>query len=101
FDVCIQDDSDSHKVLVFSSQTGAYRFCCDAASFTGVGLVKIKGKVISLAHYPPDRKLFATIDMTTHRATGFLQFPHATVPCTIIDRNTLDDTCSACSVVGT
>jgi hypothetical protein len=96
FDVCIQDDSDSHRGLLFNSQTGSYIFCCDGTSVSGVGVVKIKGSVISLTAFPQSHKLVATVNNANHRANAALQFPHATVPCTIYDRNTLDDSCSAC-----
>ena len=99
FDQCLQDDADPTKVLVFNSQNGNYVYCCGGTQYSGTGLVKIKGKVVCLTHNPVGRKLVATVDSSTHRGTASLQFPHATVPCIIIDRNTTNNTCT-CGVRG-
>ncbi|MEW6126564.1 MAG: hypothetical protein AB1757_05950 [Acidobacteriota bacterium] len=93
YDVCLQDDSVSGNVLLINSTTGEYQYCCNGATFTGTGTIKKRGQLISLNHNPGDRKVVATVDKATHRGTASLQLPHATTPCTITDRNTLNNTC--------
>jgi hypothetical protein len=93
FDSCLQDDSSPGNVLQFNSQTGDYQFCCNGKTYTGKATIQVRGQIITLVHNPVEYKLVATIDNAQHRGNAALQFPHGTTPCTIADRNTLNNTC--------
>ena len=92
FDVALQDDSDPSIILLWNSLTGAYRFCCNGITFTGVGKSTIQGCVFTLQHTPADRRVLGRVDKAVHAGTASIQFPVGTTRCTITDRNTLNDT---------
>ena len=94
FDVCLQDDSDAGTVLLFNSLTGDYRFCCGGTTFTGRGLVTIKGCILTLQDYPSDRRVLCKIDKSVFRGTASLQSPPGTTVCTITDRDIRDNNCA-------
>jgi hypothetical protein len=88
FGICIQDDSDPSKVLLFitsGTQIGQYRFCCNGTTFTGTGTVKQIGSNYTLSHTPPDRRVQATFNIDT-TSTASLQVPPGTNLCTITDK---------------
>jgi hypothetical protein len=93
FDTAIQDDSNPANILLWNSITGAYRFCCNGITFTGVGTSTIKGCVFTLeTPNAPDRRVLGRVDKAVHSGTGSIQAPPGTIRCTITDRNTLNDT---------
>ncbi|MBI3649907.1 MAG: S8 family serine peptidase [Acidobacteria bacterium] len=94
FDVCIQDDSNPNNVFLANSTTGAYRFCCSGTPYTGIAVVTKKGNVITFQHNAADRRLQATKDGGTFKASASLQSPPGTTKCAIIDRDTRNNTCS-------
>jgi subtilisin-like proprotein convertase family protein len=91
FNVCIQDDTNPNKVLLFitsGAQTGQYRFCCNGTTFTGVGTVKQIGSSFTLSHTPPDRRVQGTLNIDG-TGTASLQNPPGTTLCTITDKPTI------------
>jgi len=92
FDTIIQDDSIPTNSVVWNSLTGAYRFCCNGTVLTGTGKATVQGCVFTLTHSPVDRRVVARVDKAVHTGNGSLQAPPGTVRCTLVDRNTLDDT---------
>jgi hypothetical protein len=92
YDVAIQDDSNPNSVLLWNSSTGAYRFCCNGSTYTGIGIVKKQGCVYTLDLTAADRRVQGKVDKSLHSGTGSLQTPPGTVRCSITDRNTLNDT---------
>jgi hypothetical protein len=97
FDVALQDDSNPSIILLWNSLTGAYRFCCNGTTFTGIGKSTIQGCVFTLQHDPSDRRVLGRVDKAVHAGTASLQSPPGITKCTITDRNTLNDTnLSAC-----
>jgi hypothetical protein len=92
FDTALQDDSDPSIILLWNSTTGAYRFCCNGTTFTGIGKSTIQGCVFTLQHDPADRRVLGRVDKAVHAGTASLQAPPGTTRCTITDRNTLNDT---------
>jgi len=92
FDCCLQDDSDPSKVLVFNSFSGDYIFCCGTNSRTGTGRVSRRGMIVSIAD---GRIMKGDVDKATRR--GNASISAGSVSCTIMDRNTLDNTC-VCSL---
>ncbi|HYP29938.1 MAG TPA: HYR domain-containing protein [Blastocatellia bacterium] len=100
FDVCLQDDSDHGRVLLFNSETGQYLFCCGGVTFSGTGSVIRKGNVITLSHTAADRRVTGRIDTSVERGSASLQNPAGRTICTITDRDTSDNSC-ACGGNGT
>lgn len=94
FNICLQDDSNPSTVLLFSSQTGDYRFCCGGTAFTGKGTVIARGSVISLQQSTTDRRVQATVDLSTSKGSAAFQSPPGTTRCTITDRNITNNTCN-------
>jgi hypothetical protein len=92
YDVALQDDSNPAAILLWNSNTGAYRFCCNGSTYTGVGIVKKQGCVYTLDLTAADRRVQGKVDKSLHSGTGSLQTPPGTVRCAITDRNTLNDT---------
>jgi hypothetical protein len=84
----LQDDSNPTTILLWNSQTGQYRFCCNGTTFTGVGKVVRQGCVFTLEHNPSDRRVVGRVDKAVFRGTGNLQSPAGTQRCTISDFNT-------------
>ncbi|HSB09838.1 MAG TPA: HYR domain-containing protein [Blastocatellia bacterium] len=93
FDVCLQDDTNPNTVLLFNSQTGAYKFCCGGTTYTGTGTVSVKGCLITLSHSAGDRRLSASIDKTQFKGIASLQSPPGVTKCTITDRDIRNNTC--------
>jgi hypothetical protein len=93
-DVCIQDDSNPQNVLLFSSATGDYTFCCNGLSVSGVGGITRKGGIITLFNGQGDRRVFGQIDLGVNKGKASLQFPVGSTICAFGDRNTTDNTCS-------
>jgi hypothetical protein len=91
--VCMEDDANPCKVLLFDSFTGDYIFCCCTFQLSGTGTVKKKGGTWSLTHTPPDRRVQVTLDILQHRGTANLQFPVGTQVCSIQDRDTRNNSC--------
>jgi hypothetical protein len=93
FNVCLQDDSNQGTVLLWNTQTGAYKFCCGGTSYTGTGTVVNKGNIYTLKHNPIDRRVAATLDGASNKGTASLQSPPGTSRCTITDRNVTNNSC--------
>jgi photosystem II stability/assembly factor-like uncharacterized protein len=94
FNACVQDDSNPGAVLLFSTQTGDYRFCCGGTTFTGKGTIAAKGLTFTLTHNAPDRRVTGKIDGTTFGGSASLQSPVGVTKCTVTDRDTRNNTCS-------
>jgi hypothetical protein len=94
FDICVQDDSDPSIVLLWNSQTGAYRFCCRGTTYTGVGKVLTKGSISTIDATAADRRLVGRRDQSVFRGTAALQVPPGTTVCTITDRDTRNNSCT-------
>jgi hypothetical protein len=97
FSGCLQDDSNPANVVLFNAATGEYRFCCGGTVFSGVGTLLVKGCVVTIQHYPADRRVLIKFDGGTSTGTASLQSPPGSIKCTITDRNTRNNTC-ACQV---
>jgi hypothetical protein len=92
FDTALQDDSNPATILLWNSITGGYRFCCSGITFVGVGKSTIQGCIYTLQHNPVDRRVLGRVDKSVHSGMASLQAPPGAIRCTIIDRNTLNDT---------
>ncbi len=92
FDTALQDDSNPSTILLWNSITGAYRFCCNGVTYTGVGKATRQACVYTLQHNPADRRVLGRVDKAVHSGTGSIQAPAGTARCTIFDRSTLVDT---------
>lgn len=97
FDICLQDDSNVGRVLLFNSQTGDYIFCCGGVQFSGKGVITRKGNTISLNHSSgtPSRRLTASVTIGgVNKGEATLQSPPGTTICTIRDSNILNNSCA-------
>ena len=93
FDLCIQDDSNTN-ILRINSVTGEYQFAnCSGVIAQGTAALTRKGCLTTLQQYGPDKRFLARIDSCQNNATASLQLLSQGAILTIIDRNTLDDSC--------
>jgi hypothetical protein len=92
---CIQDDT-TRDTLRFDPATGAYEFtrCSTGQVVSGTATVTTRGAITTLQHSGPDRRLAATIDKTTRKASASLQLIAQRVTFTITDRNTSNNSCA-------
>jgi hypothetical protein len=97
FDVCLQDDSNSNAVLLWNSQTGDYRYCCNGAAIVGRGTVSRQGNIFKLTHTAGDRRVNASLDASQNKGSASLQHPLGTSKCPILDRDTRNNSCQCAS----
>ncbi len=92
YDSLLQDNS-SGDMLRFNSTTGAYQFsrCSDGYTLTGTGSVSTQGCLITLTHFPTDRRLIARLDTCAHSGTVSLQIYALGTTFTIIDSDTTNN----------
>jgi hypothetical protein len=93
YNACVQDDSNSGKVLLWNTVTGEYRFCCDGTVYTGVGTVTLRGCVYMLAHTTPDKRVSGKMDLATFKGDAGMQTPAGSPVCSLIDRDIRDNSC--------
>lgn len=91
--VCLQDDSNSSIVFLGDTVTGAYRFCCGGTTFNGVAQVTKKGNTVTFQHYTSDRRMLAQFDGAGFKGSVALQTPPGVMKCTILDRDTRNNSC--------
>ncbi|MEK6289352.1 MAG: FG-GAP-like repeat-containing protein, partial [Acidobacteriota bacterium] len=91
FNVCLQDDSNPGIVFLGDTITGAYRFCCQGTTFTGIAKVTKKGSIATFEQTGPDRKVLAKYDGGVSRGSASIQSQVAS--CTITDRDTRNNSC--------
>jgi hypothetical protein len=94
YDGCLQDDSNPATVLIFSTTTGQYIFCCAGTTYTGQGTVMQQGSVYTLTHNSPNRRVLAQLDNSIKKGTASLQSPPGSLKCTITDRDIRNNTCT-------
>ncbi|MCI0486877.1 MAG: FG-GAP-like repeat-containing protein [Blastocatellia bacterium] len=97
FDVCIEDDADPGKAVLFISTgplAGTYRICCGGQTTTGVGTIGNKNGVLNLTHFTTTRRVQAFLYMNQERGSASLQMPPGAFPCTISDSDTTNNACS-------
>lgn len=94
YDLCLQDNSNGSN-LSLNTTTGDYIFTCgNCVKLTGVGTLGGKSCNISLQDNSPDRRVLATINKCARTGTASLQYPPATMQCTISDSNLAAEACS-------
>ena len=94
YDVCLQDDSNGN-LLQINTTTGNYQFTnCAGLTIGGSGTLIRRGTQIALQHYAPDRRVMASIDSSSNRATGSIQLLSQGQIFSITDRNISNDTCA-------
>jgi 6-phosphogluconolactonase len=94
FDTCIQDDS-SNNILKINSTTGEYQLSdCNGGITAGRATLTRRGCLITLQDYSSDRRLLARLDTCQNKATAAVQLFSSGRTVTIIDGNTLNNTCS-------
>ena len=94
FDLCIQDDSSS-SLLQINTTTGEYQFTnCGGLSIGGTGTLTKRGSLTTLQHNSSDRRVIATIDTATGKATASVQLFSQGRTFSITDRNITNNTCA-------
>jgi hypothetical protein len=93
FNACIQDDANPGRVLLWNTQTGAYRFCCNGTTFAGIGSVNNRGSSYTLTHNASGRKVSGNLDCSMTRGSGSLQ-PIGGAVCSISDRDIRNNSCA-------
>jgi hypothetical protein len=93
----LQDDSGGcANTVLFNTTTGAYRWCCNGSTFTGVAKVNKLGNTFTLSHNAADRRVLINLlaGATQPSGNASLQSPVGSVRCTITDRDTRNNTCA-------
>jgi uncharacterized delta-60 repeat protein len=94
FDYCLQDDS-SGNLLQINTETWEYQFTnCAGLTIGGTGILTKRGSLITLQHNGSDRRVMATIDTSTNKATASVQLFSQGRTFTITDRNITNNTCA-------
>jgi DNA-binding beta-propeller fold protein YncE len=94
FNLCIQDDSNGNLLQV-NTTTGDYQFTnCGGLTLGGTGTVTKRGSQITLQHNAPDRRVMATLDTSTNRATASIQLFSQGRTFSITDRDITNNTCA-------
>ncbi len=95
FDLCIQDES-SNDVLRINTVTGAYQVtrCRDVFTASGTGTLSKRGCTITLQDARSDRRIMASIDTCSNRATASVQIFAQGNSFTLNDRNITNNTCN-------
>jgi hypothetical protein len=100
FDICLQDNTRPDRVLLFNSNTGAYRYCCEGLfTLEGVGKIVRRGDEISLSHITPDRRVTAKVTLAAFRGTASALTQSVQFSCEIEDFNIRNNTC-VCPATG-
>jgi hypothetical protein len=94
FDLCLQDDSDVTRVLMFSSVSGDYIFCCGQFTVSGKGTIVKQGGNITLQHNTSDRRVLGKFSTSSKSGSASVQSPPGVIKCTITDRDTRNNSCS-------
>ncbi len=101
FDVCIEDNNDPSRVLLFISTgplAGTYQICCGGITLEGVGTISNKRGVLNLTHFTPDRRVQGYL-YPTNQGTAALQSPPSAFPCIISDSNVTNNGNCTCPTV--
>lgn len=94
FDLCIQDESNGN-LLQLNTATGEYRFTnCAGLIVAGTGTLIKRGSLISLQHNVADRRVMASIDTATNKASASVQLFSQGRTFSITDRNITNNTCT-------
>jgi len=93
FDVCLEDDTNARRIVLFNSVTGDYMFCCDGMTLTGRGLVKKKGGDITITHNTSDRSILIKVSKTAFKGVATARTFTSQFQCEVEDRDTRNNTC--------
>ena len=94
YDLCVQDDGSGSQLQV-NTTTGEYQFTnCGGLTIGGTGTVTKRGSTITLQHTSGDRRVTATIDTASGKATATLQLFAQGRTFSITDRNINNNTCA-------
>ena len=100
FTACLVDESNSGNVVLFNTQTGDYRFCCNGVLLvTGRGVLTIRGCIGTIDDQKGDRKVHIEFDFSANngrgKGTAALFLGGSTNPkCTITDQSMAGNACN-------
>ena len=98
FDVCLQDERNPTRVILWNSLTGDYLFSQSSGSLggsTSPGNISTKSCVITLEHRTTDRRVQATVDVCHQTGSAMIQVGPNKNTFNITNRNTSDNVCPA------
>jgi hypothetical protein len=96
FNARLEDDSAAcGNTVLFNTLTGDYRWCCGTTSYTGRGTVTKVGNTYKIEQNAGDRRVLINLSAGSlpPSGTASLQSPVGSMQCTIMDRDTRNDTC--------
>ena len=94
FNLCIQDESNGNLLQV-NTTTGNYQFTnCNGLTIGGTGTLTRRGSLMTLQHNVADRRVTASSDTSTKRATASIQFFSQGRTFSITDRNITNNACA-------
>jgi hypothetical protein len=94
FDLCLQDDSNGN-ILQISTSTGEYQFTSGSGLFIeGICTLTRRGSVINFQQTASDRRIRASFDGSSNRASASIQLLSPSTTFSILDRNTADNSCA-------
>lgn len=95
FDVRLQDDSISAKVILWNSLTGEYRFCCGGTLYSApTSTVMRQGNIFTLEdrNSPRNVKVIGRCDAGVNSGTASVQSLANKIICSVTDREIRNDT---------
>jgi hypothetical protein len=94
FTGCLQDDSQAGNIVLFDHATGVYKFCCQGVVVaSGVGMLTVKGCLVTIEHNTADRRVLIKADFATKKGNASVQTPPGVVKCAITDQNMGNNSC--------
>jgi predicted outer membrane repeat protein len=94
FDLCVQDESNGNLFQI-NTATGEYQFTnCGGLTIGGTGTLTKRGNQIALQHNASDRRVMASLDSSTKRATASIQLFAQGRTFSITDRDISNSTCA-------
>jgi hypothetical protein len=94
YDICLQDESNGN-LLQINTTTGEYQLInCGGLTLGGTGTLTKRGSQITLQHSATDRRIMASLDTSTKRATASVQLLTTGRTLSLTDRNITNNTCA-------
>jgi hypothetical protein len=98
FSACLVDESNPGNVVLFNTQTGDYRFCCNGQLLaSGRGVLTIRGCIGTIDDSKGNRRVHIQWDTSADgkgAGTAYLAFDGSTTKCFITDKSMAGNVCS-------
>jgi uncharacterized delta-60 repeat protein len=106
FSACMVDETNAGNVVLFNTQSGDYRFCCNGSLLaTGTGVLTIRGCIGTIDHLKGNRKVHIEFDFSANngrgKGTAALFLDGSSNPkCKITDMSMAGNVCSCPAIAG-